>query len=60
MIRLLLLLGLLWLFIVSCALDFLNLLMEMPLEMEFDERKIPYEREKRVQIFYKGKPIKTQ
>jgi GxxExxY protein len=29
------------------------------LEMEFDERKIPYEREKLVQIFYKGKPIKT-
>ena len=29
------------------------------LEMEFVERKIPYEREKLIHIFYKGKPIKT-
>ena len=29
------------------------------LEMEFEERKIPYEREKLIHIFYKGKPIKT-
>lgn len=29
------------------------------LEMEFNERNIPYEREKLIYIYYKGKPIKT-
>ena len=29
------------------------------LEMEFMERNIPFEREKLIHIYYKGKPIKT-
>ena len=29
------------------------------LEIEFEERNIPFEREKLINIFYKGKPIKT-
>ena len=41
MIRLLLLLGLLWLFIVSWALDFLNLLMEMPLRWSLMNERFP-------------------
>lgn len=44
-------------FIKSWGVGFLERVYQDALEYEFKERGIPYEREKSIQITYKGKPL---
>ena len=43
----------------ALGFGYLEAVYQEALELEFQEQNIPYEREKKIEIFYKGKRMKT-